>query len=174
MAKRNPKAGRTAPVPTEHHDPVADILGFGFRGWLTGLRDCDISAWQAVWSRYAGVMGTVQARAALTELECWTRCVHRSSCRRIELECLTCPNLSRDERLAVSVVAAAQHGTCPAMRACAFSLMETSDIDPMIERAVRVADVLIATDHVLAPWTVANAFEAGAEIDGATGSGALN
>jgi len=174
MAKRNPRVGQTANVRTEHHDPVADILGFGFRGWLTGLRNQDIRAWQAVWSRYVGVMGTVQARVALTELECWTRCIHRSSCRTIELECLNCPHLSRDERLAVSVVAAAQHGTCPAMRACAFSLMETSQIDPMIERAERVANVLIATDHVLAPWTVANAFEAGSEIDGATGFGALN
>jgi len=115
------KARRRGPAePHAPTDPVAQLVGFGFRGCLRTIRNRDREAGAGVWRRYCGVMGAIQAQCVLAELEAWTDSVYRSAERAIRLECMRCPPLSRDERLAVSVVAAAQHGSCPAMRACAL------------------------------------------------------
>lgn len=159
--QRKTRRVRLAPEPVaEHHDDVAQLVGFGFRGWLNGIESQDIRAWETVWSRYCAVLGTVQARFVVTELECWTRCVHRSAQRRIGVACLDCPHLCQDERLAVSIVAAAQHQTCPAMRACAFTLLGTSEIEPVIQRSQTFASVLLQADQVLAPWSVGPGIDA--------------
>ncbi|MEM6497974.1 MAG: hypothetical protein AAF709_14790 [Pseudomonadota bacterium] len=137
-----------------YSDPVAELVGFGFRGWLYGIQHVDVLAWETVWRRYAGLLGTVQARVIVSELETWTRCVDRTACRKLDLECMSCPRLSTDERLATSIVAAAQHQSCPAMRACAFALMDTSEIDPMLDRAEQFARALMSADQVLPYWAI--------------------
>jgi len=37
--------------------------------------------------------------------------------------------------MAIAMVAASQHGACPALRACAFALLENSAIDDVVEGA---------------------------------------
>jgi len=143
-----------APRPEEAADPVADLVAFGFRGWMIGATQADLRAWEAVWRRYCAVLGTVQARVAVTELETWTRRICLAAHRPIKLECLSCPHKTTDECLAVSVIAAAQHRTCPAMRACAFALLDNPNVDPMLEKAEGLADALMRSDQVLAPWSV--------------------
>lgn len=157
--RRAPKTAKGDLTTSEGNDAAAELVCFGFRGWMLGLRNGDLTQWEAVWMRYRGLLGTVQARCIVSELEGWTRQIHLSACRPIRVECLNCPARSIDERLAVSIIAAAQHNTCPAMRACAFTLLETPNIDPMLERAGAFADALMQSDQVLAPWSVTAALE---------------
>lgn len=158
MTNRSAKASRRSHIQSlEMQDPVADLVCFGFRGWMLGRQTADIAVWEAVWRRYASLLGTIQARCIVSELETWTRQINRSACRAINVECLNCPNRTTDETLAVSIIAAAQHEACPAMRACAFAMLNSSNIDPMLERAETVAEALKQSDQVLAPWSVSKA-----------------
>lgn len=144
----------------EAYDPVANLVAFGFRGCLIGWRDRSSAARAAVARRYVGMFGLVQARTLLTELEPWTSCAYRTACRPIELEALDCATaISGDERLAVSIVAAAQHGVCPVMEACAAALLHSPNVAPMLVGARRFATALMQADQVLEPWSISSAAE---------------
>ena len=66
----------------------------------------------------------------------------------------------RDECLAISMIAASQHNTCPAMRACAFALIESAHLDEVLHHADTYAITLRSQNKVVSPdWIVnANAF----------------
>lgn len=66
----------------------------------------------------------------------------------------------RDECLAISMIAASQHKTCPAMRACAFALIESAQLDEVLHHADTYAITLRSQNKVVSPdWIVnANAF----------------
>ena len=159
MRKITPRqASRRSHVAEEWCDPVAGLVRYGLRGWMLGAQSADLRFWEAVWNRYCGLMGPVQARCVVTELEGWTRKIDQTACRKIHVECLNCDGHTNDEQLAVSIIAAAQHGTCPAMRACAFALLDNANVDPMLDHAQSFAEALKQSDQVLAPWSVCSAF----------------
>ena len=64
------------------------------------------------------------------------------------------PPFCRDECLAISMVAAAQHSACPAIRACAVALLGSSKIDEAMQGAEEFALRLKKADQVLSPGTV--------------------
>ncbi len=140
---------------TDGGDPLVDLVGFGFRGWFAGLAEDNHHAIAAVTGRYCGLLGLVQGQCVLAELQAWTQAVRRCARRPICLHALRCAQLSADERLAATIVAAAQHRACPAMRACGYALVETSDLGPMLECAERFADVLAQTEQFLNPAHIA-------------------
>jgi hypothetical protein len=90
----------------------------------------------------------------MTELACWVRAVQDSAERRIEVFPAQCSRFCRDECLAISMVAAAQHSACPAFRACAVALLGSNEIDEAIEGAEGFARCLRQADQVLSPGTV--------------------
>ena len=47
------------------------------------------------------------------------------------------------------MVAASQHGACPAMRACAYALLESSTIDDVVEGAMCLGASLKGCDKIL-------------------------
>ena len=79
----------------------------------------------------------------------------------------TCVGFCRDECLAVAMIAASQHKTCPALRACAFALVEHSGVDEVVEQSERFALTLSAVGQVLSPNFIVNA----AALDLAPASG---
>lgn len=74
----------------------------------------------------------------------WGLAIECTAVRPLVVLPLTCEGLSRDECLAVSLVAAAQHQHCPALRACAAALLGTADDGRVFETsrilAGRLAD----------------------------------
>lgn len=140
-----------------HLSSTARLVGVGFRLWLNGCKTGNISCWENAWRLYYHHLGPRSAEAAVGELSAWVRTVSSSSTREIRVMPDTCPGLCRDECLAVAMIAACQHKTCPAMRACAFALIENSGVEQVVDQSERFAMTLVAVDQVLSPDYIVNA-----------------
>jgi hypothetical protein len=79
--------------------------------------------------------------------------VQDSAERRIEVYPAQCRRFCRDECLAISMVAACQHSSCPAFRACAVALLGSDEVDEAIEGADNFARCLRDAGQVLSPGT---------------------
>lgn len=136
------------------------IVGLGFRGWIAGYQSGDIGCWEEVWRLYATHLGAQRAQAAVGGLSEWARSVAVAARSPISVLPLDARGFCRDESLAIAMIAACQHNTCPAMRACAFALLETSMVDEVLHHAGTFALTLRSLDAVVPPaWIVnANAF----------------
>jgi hypothetical protein len=130
------------------------LVGVGFRCWLAGYETHDIDCWETGWNHYARELGPARAKTAVTELTCWVRAVHRKACRRIYTYPFGCSGFCRDECMAISMVAASQHSACPAMRACAFALLGSSNIDGVVETATNFGNVLRDSGHLLSDQSI--------------------
>ncbi len=133
------------------------LIGLGFRHWVAGYKSGDIDRWEQAWRIYAQELGPNAARTAVSELSAWVRAVSAAARREIEVCVGDCAGFCRDECLAVSMIAACQHNTCPAMRACAFALIESSLIDEVVHHAESFAVTMRGLDQVLSPGLIVNA-----------------
>lgn len=133
------------------------LVGLGFRSWLAGYQTGDISCWEEAWSIFSNALGPKQARSAVTDLACWVRAIRNCSCRQIEIYPGQCAGFCRDECMAIAMVAASQHGACPAMRACAWALLQTSAIDDVVEGAECLGARLKSCDKILSPASICEA-----------------
>ncbi|MDA7947469.1 MAG: hypothetical protein MPJ78_08320 [Hyphomicrobiaceae bacterium] len=141
-------------------DPVKRperLVGLGFRCWIAGFETQDINCWETGWNTFATELGPGHAKAAITELSCWVRMVHTKTCRRISYYPFGCKGFCRDECMAISMIAAGQHAACPAMRACAFALLNTNDIDGVVDTATNFAEVLKDAGHILSGHSICEA-----------------
>ncbi len=136
------------------------LVGLGFRGWIAGYQSGDVGCWEQVWRLYSSEFGARRAEAAVGDLSSFARSVNACSRRRVEVGPFGATCFCRDESLAISMVAAFQHNTCPAMRACAFALVESSMLDEVLHHAGSFALTMRTLDAVIPPaWIVnANAF----------------
>ncbi len=132
------------------------LVGFGFRGWMAGYQYSDVSCWEEVWNQYAVALGQKAAKSTISDLSSWVREVRHSSCRTIETYPPGCSGFCRDECIAISVIAALQHDHCPALRACAFALMGTSEIEPMLDQALEFAGKLRESKQILSASVICN------------------
>lgn len=133
------------------------LVGIGFRCWLAGYQTGDIACWEEAWNTYAAELGPACAKVAVTELACWVRTISQYALRPIEVFPAPCTTFCRDECMAVSMIAASQHSVCPALRACAFALLENSAIDEVVEGAQNFADALRGVDVVLSQAAILDA-----------------
>lgn len=134
------------------------LVGLGFRYWVAGYKRGDISCWEAAWRLYSEMLGPRSAKTAVSELSQWVRAVSAAARREILVSPDACTShLCRDECLAVSMIAACQHNTCPAMRACAFALIESSLIDEVVHHAESYAVTMRGLHQVLSPSLIVNA-----------------
>lgn len=118
---------------------------------MAGYQTGDIACWEEAWSTYCKALGPKEARPVLTDLACWVRAIRDAACRSIEVYPAQCTGFCRDERVAISMVAACQYGACPAMRACAYALLESYTIDDVVEGATCLAARLKACNRILSP-----------------------
>ncbi len=142
--------------PAKNSSQAARLVGVGFRLWLSGFRSSDVSYWENAWQLYSSVLGPHPASAAINELSGWVRAVATSANREIEVLPDTCPGFCRDECLAVAMIAACQHKTCPAMRACAFALVENSCVEDVVTRSECFASTMLGVNQVLSPDYIVN------------------
>lgn len=149
-------SARAAP-PEISFDTAERLVGLGFRLWLNGFRTGDISCWERAWQAYAACLGPGCAKGAVTDLACWVKAISRHARRDLETRTIDCDSFCRDECVAIAMIAACQHNACPAMRACAFSLLGCSMIDEVVEGAENFAATMRQADQVLRPSFVAGA-----------------
>ncbi len=151
--------------PMDEQPTPEQLVGLGFRGWMAGYDHGDISCWEEVWNKYATALGPRIAKTAVAGLGCWVRQVRQSSCRRIETYPLGCAGFCRDECIAISIIAASQNDHCPALKACAFALIGSSEINPMLDHASDFASQLRAADQLLSPSMICNVADVAVQQD---------
>ena len=153
MSMRN----RRRPLACASLQPPEQLVGLGFRGWIAGYHTGDIGCWERVWRIYSDALGDGDAGLAVGELSAWARAVMAAARRRVEVASGDGCRFCRDECLAISMVAASQANTCPAMRACAFALIESSLIDEVLHYTESFALTLRAADQIVSPGWIVNA-----------------
>jgi len=145
---------RDSAIPVAAMLPAPErLVGVGFRCWLQGFQTSDIGCWEVAWDEFSRAVGPQAAKPLMTELACWVRAVQDSAERRIEVFPAQCRRFCRDECLAISMVAACQHSTCPAFRACAVALLGCDEVEEAIEGADSFARCLRDAGQVLSPGT---------------------
>lgn len=135
------------------------LVGYGFRHWVEGRRNADLGAWERAWSLYSGMFGVTRARIAVGALSDWVAALEHVSSRNIQVADGGCPAFCGDECLAIAMIAASQHGACPAMRACTFALIESgyvdaARLDEATGPAQAFADTLSSLDQVLSKGSI--------------------
>lgn len=142
---------KTEPTTTEL------LVGYGFRGWISGYQSGDVACWERVWRLYSNMLGPSSARAVVGSLASWAKSVNCAARRRVEVGALESCEFCRDECLAISMIAASQHQTCPAMRACAFALVDSALLDDVLHHADTYALMMRSQDRVVSPNWIVNA-----------------
>ncbi len=143
------------------------LVGYGFRGWITGCQTGNVNCWERVWRLYSNVLSPSSAKVVLGCLSSFAKSVNLASRNGIKVSAMDACQFSRDECLAISMVAASQHHTCPAMRACAFALIESNMMDEVLHHADTYALTLRSQNEVVSPEWIVNAniyVEASAEL----------
>ncbi|MEZ5843173.1 MAG: hypothetical protein R3D27_05495 [Hyphomicrobiaceae bacterium] len=156
-AREATRTGRAAPDPSFCFAGADRLVALGFRHWMLGYQTGEIACWEAAWREFSGVLGPAPARAAVGDLSCWVRTIARLARRPIKVYPDGCRRFCRDECMAVSMVAASQHEVCPAMRACAFALIEHSDVEEVVAESAVLAERLKRLGQVLSTASIANA-----------------
>ena len=150
--------------PDPEHSPNANfirlpngperLVGVGFRCWLAGYQTGDIECWETGWSLLARELGACGARAISSDLSIWVRAMHHAAARDIEIYPAGCVGFCRDECMAIAMVAAAQQDACPALKACAYALLDSNALNEVIETTSGLARTLRSEGIALSPDSV--------------------
>ena len=131
------------------------LIGMGFRCWLAGFQSGDIQCWELAWKHYAEELGAQCAKTIVSDLSVWVRAVRNAAAREIEVYPAGCSGFCRDECMAIAMVAAAQQNACPALKACAFALLETDELDDVVDMTSTFANTLQTEGIVLSANSLA-------------------
>ena len=145
------------PRDARHISKSAQLVGVGFRLWFLGQTRGDTSCLEKACQLYTCHLGDRCGQAALFELSKWVRSVTRHASREIDVLPETCPGFCQDECLAIAMIAASQHKTCPALRACAYALIDNAMVDAVVTEAESFAITMLAANQVLSPNFIINA-----------------
>jgi len=130
------------------------MVGLGFRYWMQGGRQQERASRHRACQLYEGTFGKAGGSIAIGALANWVEALDRPGRRMLCIGPLSSTDFCSDECVAISMIAACQHEACPALRACAFALMEHAHIDEVVETASHFADALKGLDCVLAPTSI--------------------
>jgi len=106
MAVKLPCGNRTCYLERLPERLVVD----GYRYWMAGYQTGSIAPWELAWSLFAKELGPTDGRTALSALTCWVRTCRNWSPEPRQFFPFACQRLCKDECLAVSLIAALQHG----------------------------------------------------------------
>lgn len=130
------------------------LVALGFRHWFAGYQSGNLHSWETAWCLYERALGNQNARLAVAELGAWVKAVRACSRRDIAVSSERCTSFCRDECLAVAMVAACQHNTCPALKACAFALVESSMLEEVMHHTESFSTVMRSLDQTLSPHSI--------------------
>jgi len=142
------------PLHPEH------LIGLGFRYSMACLRpdsgDCGPHACRLLTTAISAQGFPANLRNQFTAR---ALAITSTARRPIRLHALDDPDLTPDERLAVALVAAAQHAHCPALTACASALVGSSGPGHHLGRVLAatqiIAHTLSAAGTVIDPVSIA-------------------
>lgn len=158
---KKPAAGRlmqgAAPLSEGSARQPERLVGRCFRLGMATLATGDVLPMELAWQELADAAGADAADPLACDLSCFIEAVGASAARRIETLPAGCPGFCRDECLAISIIAASQHGACPALKACAFALLASSRVETVLTRAEHFARRLKGAGQRLACNSVCNA-----------------
>ncbi|MDX2307645.1 MAG: hypothetical protein NW216_05345 [Hyphomicrobium sp.] len=159
-------AGRRSPspVPAIGKGPLpngcprtAHALGRSFRCGVHAASGGDEAALAFAWQELADSAGAEHADRLLAALIGFVETVETTAQRPIVVLPRACAGLCRDECLAVSIVTASQAGACPALKACAFALLASADVEPCLTAARELGDRLKDAGRTLPSTLICNA-----------------
>lgn len=152
-------SGPAHEVRVRSPEPTASelLVGYGFRGWISGYQTGDVACWEGVWRLYSNMLGVNSARVVVGALAAWTKSVNACARRQVKVGPLEACHFCADECLAISMIAASQHKTCPAMRACAFALIDSAMLDEVLFHADSYALMMRSQGRVVSPDWIVNA-----------------
>ena len=125
------------------------LVGVGFRCWLRGFTTGDIGCWEEAWQAYSNSLGPQQAKALLIDLSQFVKAVAAASERDIHLQAPGCSGFCRDECLAISMIAASQHGQTTSFCASAAALIGSDSIGDVLNGAQAFACGLKCNNQLL-------------------------
>jgi len=131
-------------------------VGTGFRYWLTGLRTGELVHWERAFALAEDTIGLDAARGVCRDFSQWVRLLSERSRRDLHVLSPTSICFCRDECLAMALIAAHQHKACPALQACAMTLLDCKPDRELEALSVSLADGLSAADRVLSPSAIEN------------------
>jgi hypothetical protein len=127
------------------------LVALGFRHWMAGYQTGDIARWEECWILYEQSLGVSTAEDAVGDLSFWVRSITCATKREIEVFPGPCRGFCRDECMAASLIAAMQHGACPAFKACTAALLATDNCEAVLRHASVFAGTLRDAGQVLSP-----------------------
>jgi len=136
------------------HGRAELFVGNGFRYWLTGFRTGDLSLWERAFQLSSDILGIEKARDVCSDFSQWVRVLAERSRRNLEVLAPDSPRFCRDECVAIALIAAYQHKACPALQACAMTLLDCEPRGDVAELSSAVADRLKAADQHLSEKSV--------------------
>jgi hypothetical protein len=143
-------ADRTLKVHCQVTHSRADIyVGTNFRYWLTGFQTGDLSYWERAFSISAQSFGITAARDVCRDFSQWVRLLSEHSQRQLRVSPPDSSSFGRDECVAMALIAAYQHKSCPALQVCAMTLLGCEPRDDVCELSGALAHRLTNVDHVL-------------------------
>jgi hypothetical protein len=154
MAERTFTTGTGQPIlrsGAEQAERGERLVGLGFRCWLSGYQAGTIQSWEHCWVHYCKELGSRDARIAMTDLSSWVNSVRCHALRDITLSAGNCASFCKDEKLAITLVAASTHGMCPALKACAAALLGTDKVEPVLKTSSQFAITLETVGIRFAP-----------------------
>lgn len=120
-----------------------ELVGLGFRFWMAGYQNNDFEFWKKTWDHFNQTIGTSAARTTVSELASWAQTVQSSALRDIEVSLTEQEQFGRDERMAITMVAAGQHNACPALQACAGALLGAVEVENVVEASTNFGHQLL-------------------------------
>lgn len=132
-----------------HLRAPARLVGEGFRCWVKGIETSDPCYYDMCCQRYIQALGPVSGIVLTTRLGQWVEAIDQQRRRAIRVYEPDALGFSRDEVVAISMVAASQHGNCPALRACLYAMTENSDIGLSQVATDDFAEGLISAGQIL-------------------------
>jgi hypothetical protein len=133
------------------------MVGRSFRCGMIARKGDNAASWSFAWQEFAGLAGSQSADVLVGRLATFVEKVDSSAARPIEVLPAGCPGLCRDECLAVSIIAASQLGACPALKACAFALLQSWEVEPCVRSAAAFSEGLRQAGQILPADLVCNA-----------------
>ncbi|MGO4682535.1 hypothetical protein [Hyphomicrobium sp. 2TAF46] len=140
------RSAKVVPLPARAPER---LVGVGFRCWLAGLSTGDIKCWEDAWNTFSGMLGPEKAKTLLLDLSKFVRAVKANAQRDIEISPAGCRSFCRDECLAISIIAACQHGERQALKASVSALIGSEDIGDTLNGALALAAALRSTNQML-------------------------
>jgi hypothetical protein len=149
-----PSASTTSNIIPLHARAPERLVGIGFRCWLTGFTTGDVGCWEDAWNAFSSTLGNDRAKTLLIDLSQFVRAVSATTERDIQVQAPGACGFCRDECLAISIIAACQHGAHQSLKASTSALIGSDAIGDALNGAQTFACGLKSANQVLSADSV--------------------